>query len=405
MGGLFGPEPSAVRQSLVALGIGLLASLVAGLMLGSIGDTLEELPGMLVLVPAAIGMRGTIFGALGARLGTSIHAGTFNLTTRVDTVLGQNVVASIALSLIAATALAALAKVVSVGFGIANSISLVDFLVISVVGGLLASAIVLVLTVTLAAAAVRYEWDLDNVVAPIVTAAGDMTTLPALYIGTLLVGLDVVSPAIAIVATVLSVVVTVVVVRTGLTLVRRIFIESAPVVIGSGVLSLIAGLTLEGRLDELVDYPALLALVPPFLASAGAIGGILSTRLTSKLHLGVLRPATFPTREARSDIVHAYLVAVPVFALGSLVADLAAWLVDLDSPGPLRMVAVSVAGGLLATSFAVLIAYYSAIVSFRVGLDPDNFGIPLVTSSIDLLGSISFILAVVVFVTTPGASP
>ena len=56
--------------------------------------------------------------------------------------------------------------------------------------------------------------------------------------------------------------------------------------------------------------------------------------------------------------------------------------------------------GLLATTFAIAVAYYGAIVSFRMGLDPDNFGIPLVTSSIDLMGSVSFIIAVAIFVTT-----
>jgi mgtE-like transporter len=48
---------------------------------------------------------------------------------------------------------------------------------------------------------------------------------------------------------------------------------------------------------------------------------------------------------------------------------------------------------------AVAVAYWGAIASYRLGLDPDNIGIPLVTSSIDLMGSFSFIFAVVVFVT------
>ena len=53
------------------------ASLVAGLILAAITGTLERLPGLLLLVPAAIAVKGNIFGALGSRLGTAIHAGTF----------------------------------------------------------------------------------------------------------------------------------------------------------------------------------------------------------------------------------------------------------------------------------------------------------------------------------------
>lgn len=398
LGALFGPEPSDARQSLVALGFGLVASLVAGLTLGAIGETLEELPGLLVLVPAAIGLRGTIFGALGARLGTAIHTGTFRLSARPDTVLGQNVLASGVLSLVASVALAFLAKAVAVGFGLDDTISVLDLVVISLIGGLVSSAIVMVLTVALAANSVRYSWDLDNVMAPLVTAAGDMVTLPALFLGTFLVDIDVVTPIIAGVGIAAAVVVLVLALRARLETMSRILVESLPVVIVAGLLSLVAGLTLEGQLASLVTDPALLALVPPFLASAGAVGGILSSRLTSKLHLGVIEPTAIPMRGARSDIARSYLVAVPIFALASVVADLAAVLVDLASPGPLDMVLVAVVGGLLAATLSIAVAYYGAIVSYRLGLDPDNIGIPLVTSTIDLFGSVSFILAVSAFV-------
>jgi mgtE-like transporter len=394
-GAVLGPDAAGVGQSLVALAVGLLASLVAGLTLGSIAGTLEDLPGLLILVPAAIGLRGTVFGALGARLGTSIHAGTFRVTARADTVLGQNVLAAGVLTVFASVALAVLAKVVAVGFGLDESISVADFVVISVVGGLMSSAVVLVLTVLLAAGSVRFGWDPDNVTAPLVTATGDMVTLPALFVATWLAGIAVVTPVLAVTAALGGVVAVVAGLRSGLSLTRRILHESLLVVVGAGVLSLLAGHTLERRLDELAGYPALLALVPPFLAAAGALGGILSSRLTSKLHLGLLDPDAVPGRPARHDVLLTYVVSVPVFAGASLVADLAAALVDLRSPGAVEMLLVAMLGGFLATSFAVAIAYYGAVSSYRLGLDPDNVGIPLVTSSLDLVGAICFILAVV----------
>src|SRR5499427_8787677 len=92
-------DPAGVRSGFVALLISSGGDLVAGLTLGSITGTLESLPGLLVLVPAAIGMRGNVFGALGSRLGTAIHAGTFRLSRRKDTVVGQNILASTALTL------------------------------------------------------------------------------------------------------------------------------------------------------------------------------------------------------------------------------------------------------------------------------------------------------------------
>src|SRR6187397_2116196 len=128
-------DAAGVRAGFVALLISSGGDLLAGLVLGSITGTLEALPGLLVLVPAAIGMRGNIFGALGSRLGTAIHTGTFSLSRRTDTVVGQNVLASIALTFSISFALAVLAKTIAVAFGVADTISVVDFAVISVVGG------------------------------------------------------------------------------------------------------------------------------------------------------------------------------------------------------------------------------------------------------------------------------
>ena len=397
--GLLGPNPSDVRQSLSALGLGLIASLVAGLTLGAISDTLEALPGMLILIPAAIALRGTIFGALGARLSTSIHTGTFSVGLRADTIVGQNLLAAAVLTIVGSVVLAVLAKGVAAAFDF-DTISLADLIVISTVGGVLASIAVAVVTVGLARAAVRYGWDADNVMAPLVTGTADVLTLPALWAATGLVDQGVVTGVIAGVAVVLAVVSLLLAVRVDLPVLRRIVLESLPVLVVAGLLSLVGGLVLEGRLDDFVEQPALLVLVPIVLTAAGAVGGILASRLTSKLHLGVVQPSPFPSAAARPDIALSYGVAVPTFLVGALLASAAAVVTDLANPGVADMVAIGMIGGLLATTFSTVVAYYSAVTSFRLGLDPDNFGIPLVTGTIDLFGSISLIVAITLLVGT-----
>ena len=79
---LLGPSTDGARQSLVSLCLNSSTSLLAGAVLGSITGTFERLPGLLVLVPAAIGLRGNVFSSLGNRLSTSIHVGTFRLSLR-----------------------------------------------------------------------------------------------------------------------------------------------------------------------------------------------------------------------------------------------------------------------------------------------------------------------------------
>ena len=183
--------------------------------------------------------------------------------------------------------------------------------------------------------------------------------------------------------------------RAGLPMLRRIVRESLPVLLVAGTVDVLAGVTIEKRLGSFLIFPGLLVLVPPFLEDTGALGGILSSRLSSKLHLGVIEPHNVPQKPARGDFVLTFLYGVPVFILVALSADIAAGVAGLATPGVVRMVGISLLGGFLATLAAVGIAYYGAIVSFRLGLDPDNHGIPLITSSMDLIGAFALILAIV----------
>src|SRR5690606_16761587 len=151
----------------------------------------------------------------------------------------------------------------------------------------------------------------------------------ALFVASLLVGHQPLVGVVALASLAVATASAVWALRSSRPLLRSIVAESLPIVVGAGVLSLVAGLTLAGQLARLAEYPALLALVPPFLAVTGAIGGILASRLGSKLHLGFLRPTAIPQRPALADIRLAFAVAVPAFVVGSLVGDLAAWLLDL----------------------------------------------------------------------------
>ena len=392
---LLGGDSATFRQGLAALLVSSGGDLLAGLTLGAITGTLADLPGLLVLVPAAIGMRGNIFGALGSRLGTSIHAGTFSLSRRAETIVGQNIIASMALTLSVSFALAILAKAVSIGFGLPHTISVGYFVVISIVGGTISSIFVLLLTLGVAAASVRFGWDMDNVAAPLVTAAGDMVTLPSLFLATFIVGPGVVTPILAIVLSALAVAALVAAFRSGLPIALRILRESVPILMIAGLIDVVAGLTIEKRLESFLAFPALLVLVPPFLEDTGALGGILSARLASKLHLGTIEPGNVPPRAARDDFVLIFVFAVPVFTLVAVSSDIAASVAGLASPGVVKMVAISLLGGFMATVVAIFIVYYGAIATYRLGLDPDNHGIPLITSSMDLVGAFALIIAIV----------
>ncbi|MEZ5281833.1 MAG: magnesium transporter [Acidimicrobiales bacterium] len=390
---VLGADTTAVAQSLSALTISSVTAVGAGLALSAMTGTLAEIPGLLVLVPAAIGMRGNIFGALGSRLATAIHTGSFAISRRVDTVVGQNVVGALLLSGSIAIVLAGLARVAAAAFGLASA-PVADLVVVSFVGASLSSLVVLVFTLALASASVSRNWDLDNVNAPLVSAVGDVVTLPALFVGAQLVGIELFTPGFAVVALVASAAAFVLVVRSQLALLAEIVRESLPVLVLAGVLVTIAGVAIEHRFEAFEEQPALLILVPAALSGAGAIGGILASQLSSKLHLGVIDTARFPQPAARRDIAVAGAIAVPVFVLNGVLAEVASILGNRPGPGLVDMVAISLTGGLLATCAVVIIAYYGAVAAVRFGVDPDTYGIPIVTSVVDLVGAWALVFAI-----------
>ncbi|NNE95941.1 MAG: hypothetical protein HKN24_07925 [Acidimicrobiales bacterium] len=396
-GGVLGPAKTDAGQSLAALAFSAFTSVVAGLTLASQEDQFVALPGLLLFIPPAIGLRGNVFGPLGSRLSTNIQMGTFSWTWKVDSVLGQNLVAVLINSLLASLGISVLAELLALFLGDEGvpPIGFSDFVVAGVLGGIVASIVVLGFTLALTFAAVRLDLDLDNVVAPMVTAAGDLITLPALVLSLVLVRRGNTTLITATVLTIVTLALTLWLVRSGLQIARRIVAESLPVLLAAGSLSLIAGIAIESA-EERLSW-VMLVLLPGYLGTAGALGGILANRLSTKVHLGIVQFNLWPGAEARSDMAFTAALAAPIFALLALVAEVVAQAAAQGTPGLLLLLAVAMTGGLASTLFVLAIAYYGTLASVRFGLDPDNIGIPLVTAALDVVGALSLVAAVVVW--------
>jgi mgtE-like transporter len=409
-------EKESLRQGFAALFLSSAGELLAGLALAGISGTLDELVGLAVLIPAAIGMRGAIFGAIGSRLSTSIQTGLFSFNLRRG-VLAENVQAAAVLSLVSSVFLAFLARFLSDLLGVRTELTVFDYVVISTVGGILAGVLLLGITVLVARLSVRRGWDMDNIAAPMLTAAGDILTLPALVVATYLIGIPVFSNALALALILVAVAVAIAGFRLGSANLGRILAESLPILAITGCVMILVGLALEERKESFVALPALLILLPAFLQMGGALGGILSSRLSSKVHLGLLAPRGVPQLAAFRDFTLIYIFAAGVFvfiggashwlavALGQMSPEFLATL-GLEagrlSPGFVAMLGVSALAGLIATTAAILAAYYGSTLSYRFGLDPDTYGIPIITATVDLLGFMSLIIALIVFGLTGG---
>ncbi len=388
-------ESRSLKQGFAANLVSSSGDLIAGAILGSVTGRLEALPGLLILIPPAIGMRGNIFAAMGSRLGTSLHLGEFKVSFRRGEVLGDNIAAATVNTLVTSALMAPMARVVSVAFGI-SAISTTDFLAISLIGGVLSSAVVLVVTVVIAVVSARRGWDLDYVSPPLVTVTGDIVTLPSLVLASYLAQVRLVTPIVASSALVMATAVIVMELRRATERVRRIVRESAPALVLAALVDIVAGVTLEKRLETFLVFPAFLVMLPAFLENSGSLGSMLAARLASRLHAGLLRPRPHPF-EAAPELVLIYMLSVPVYLSLGVSAHVLAGLLGVGGPGLLAMVAITMLAGSIAVTAAMVVAYYGAVASYRLGLDPDNHGAPLVTSSMDVAASVALVVVIALF--------
>jgi mgtE-like transporter len=177
--------------------------------------------------------------------------------------------------------------------------------------------------------------------------------------------------------------------------VRAIVITMMPVLAGLSVLEMGSGYVLQELERTFLDRPTLLVLVPVMIAMGGNLGSILSSRLSTRLHLGTLE---FSPRDPAilTNIVAILALAATVF--GTLgVSAYALTLVPLiDIGGGMTLqetFTVSFVSGMTLAVVAVVLSVSATYVSYRMGLDPDDTTIPVVTNLCDILGVV--ILAVV----------
>ncbi len=383
-------------QSLFSLGLVVISTVGAGMLLARQSGRIGDFPGLLLMVPAAISLRGNVFGTMGARLSTAIHSGTYRRSLSPTSVMGENINASLVLSLWTCLALALLAKGMAFALGIPNTISLDRFIAISVFGGMLASLAALVFSLLVTNISVRFNWNPDNVTAPLVTAAGDLMTIPALLWAASLMNSDIVPTSFTIAVSVAAVLVLFVVWVFGRTSLKTILKESMPILVAAIVIGIFAGYAIERQTSDFLNAPALLILIPSYLAVAGSLGGLLSSQLSTKLHLGMISPAPFPQKGARRDMLAVVGVAIPAFVALAGLTLLGAKIQGLAGASVANVFGVALLGAIPAIIVVLAVSYYGTVVSLRMGVDPDTYGIPVVTSVLDLSSAltIAFIIGI-----------
>ncbi|ADJ16154.1 magnesium transporter [Halalkalicoccus jeotgali] len=182
--------------------------------------------------------------------------------------------------------------------------------------------------------------------------------------------------------------------------VRSIVVTMMPLLIALSVLEMGSGFVLETLEETYLDNPVLLVLVPVMIGMGGNLGSVLSSRLTTRFHLGTL--SFSPRDEAlRTNVLAILALAVTIFSALGVAAYVLGRLLG-EPMGLGTLLTITLLSGMTLAVLAVVLSIAAAYASYRFGLDPDDVTIPVVTNVCDILGVV--VLSVVAIVVLEGGT-
>ncbi len=162
-----------------------------------------------------------------------------------------------------------------------------------------------------------------------------------------------------------------------------------PLLVVLSIIVLFAGLVLESAEENLEEFALLAVMVPTMVDMGGNLGAILSSRLSTRLHLGTTE-FDYRDRVLWANIAAIFALAVTIFTALAV----GAWLIGGVIGAELELVdllVISLTSGVLLAVIAVVFSIAATYGSYRLGIDPDDTTIPIVTNVVDVFGMIIFI--------------
>lgn len=392
---------TSIKEGVIALFICVFGDLIAGIILGKMTFFLEEYPGLLVLIPGAIGMRGNIFGSFGSRLSSNLHIGILTPEFKKSETLNQNILSSVILTLILSLFLAIVAKLICIGLNF-ESMSFVDFTLISVFAGLISTALMLPITMFISLKSFQNGWDPDNVATPIIGAFGDLFTLPAIILAILFINiLDYgYLKEIVFFFLILIIILSFIQGLKSSQISKKIISESTPVLLLCSFLGVFSGSIFNSSLSTLIKNPSLLTLLPLFSGESGSLISILGARFSSAIHSGLIEPIFKPKKNILYNFLITFILAIIFFPFIGFLADLSSIIFHINGLGFNKIIPISTLSGFILIPIMAIIVFYITVISYRRGYDPDNIVIPISTSITDSISSLILIVVALVFIGT-----
>ena len=382
-----------LKESLIALSFNV-GGILAGFIVASQFNVFQLSPWAIAIYPAILTARGVVSGLFSGRLSTALHLGTIYPRFRGNTdefyLLFKSV---IVLTLETSVIMSSFSIALGILFW---GVTFTDFfnILIVVLATMFLGLLNSLFTILFSFTSFRRGLDTDVVVYPIMSTVADIIiTLSYVFTLSLFFLFSLVGKCIVVSLGLLLVTLALVF------LPRCIKSKSFIKTIKESLLTLffvafivnVTGTVLKG-VDKIVRSGKEIYIVyPALIDTVGDVGSVIGSTATTKLAVGLLSPSFRSILNHNKRIITTWIASIVMFILFSIISLLTQGM--LTAHMFLRFSALLITTNLIAVIVIVLVSFYIAILTFRRGLDPDNFVIPIESSLADGITTFALLIA------------
>jgi mgtE-like transporter len=375
-----------------------IGGLLAGFMVASQFGVFLLSPWAIALYPAIVSAKGVIGGLLSGRLSTALHLGTihpmfFKNTKSFYKLFEALIVITLATS-VAVSSISIVFGTLFWGITYADFPAILSVMMATMAIGLLLSLV----TIKVAFVSFKRGLDPDIVVYPIMSTVADIF-ITLFYIGviSLFFFSYLGSWIIAAIALAFGFLVLYILPKNmhDVDFVKTIK-ESMTTMLLVAFIVNVTGTVLKQISSFVADRKEVFTVYPALIDTIGDVGSVVGSTATTKLALGLLTPSLASMRSHAKNIFSAWSSSLIVFVILAVLSLAINGLFSFSSF--LSLISILLIANLIAVAAIVLLSYSISILTFKRGLDPDNFVIPIESSFADSITSIALLVALLLVV-------
>lgn len=166
----------------------------------------------------------------------------------------------------------------------------------------------------------------------------------------------------------------------------KIVRESLPLLLIVSLLSVLSGQVLQGHEAIIVSLPVFLLTVPAFANQSGDIAAVLASRVTTELYTGSTERSILKSENMWGSIIGLILSSSIGFSVLALLSNFIASLLGFNTLPIFTLWLIIFLSGITTILSVMVVGLVVALITFKQGLDPDNFSAPVVTTICDVIG-------------------